>query len=130
MAHELNCAVARRIGFNDSTLVGGKAANLSRLAATHRVPPGFCLPASVRVSDTDIDAAYYELAACFGAEPAVAVRSSAIDEDGASASFAGQHDTFLNVRGLADLHAAIERCLESPRAPRHGLPSRARPRGP
>jgi phosphoenolpyruvate synthase/pyruvate phosphate dikinase len=103
---------------NDSTLVGGKAANLSRLAATHRVPPGFCLPASVRVSDTDIDAAYYELAACSGAEPAVAVRSSALDEDGASASFAGQHDTFLNVRGLAELHAAIERCLESLHAPR------------
>ena len=63
-----------------------------------------------RVSDTDIDAAYYELAACTGGEPAVAVRSSALDEDGASDSFAGQHDTFLNVRGLAELHAAIERC--------------------
>lgn len=27
----------------DVALVGGKVANLSRLAATHRVPPGFCL---------------------------------------------------------------------------------------
>ena len=31
----------------DATLVGGKAANLSRLARLyHRVPDGFCLPAA------------------------------------------------------------------------------------
>ena len=29
----------------------------------------------------------------------LAVRSSAVDEDGADASFAGQHLTLLNVRG-------------------------------
>ena len=28
---------------HDHTLVGGKAAQLSRLAAGYRVPPGFCL---------------------------------------------------------------------------------------
>ncbi len=32
---------------HDRTVVGGKAANLSRLTATHRVPPGFCLAAPV-----------------------------------------------------------------------------------
>ncbi len=32
----------------DSALVGGKAANLSRLARLrHRVPDGFCLPVTV-----------------------------------------------------------------------------------
>jgi phosphoenolpyruvate synthase/pyruvate phosphate dikinase len=32
----------------DSSLVGGKAANLSRLARmVHRVPDGFCLPVTV-----------------------------------------------------------------------------------
>src|ERR1044072_5977182 len=30
----------------DLALVGGKAANLSKLAARHRVPPGFCLTTS------------------------------------------------------------------------------------
>jgi phosphoenolpyruvate synthase/pyruvate phosphate dikinase len=104
---------------SDSTLVGGKAANLSRRAATHRVPPGFCLPAHGQVRDADIDAAYHEFSVASGvADPAVAVRSSALDEDGAAASFAGQHETFLNVRGLTELHAAIQRCQESVRAPR------------
>jgi len=31
---------------HDHTLVGGKAANLSRLAADYPVPPGFCLTTS------------------------------------------------------------------------------------
>jgi pyruvate,water dikinase len=38
-----------------------------------------------------------------GAEPAVAVRSSATAEDLPEASFAGQQETFLNVRGAADV---------------------------
>lgn len=47
------------------------------------------------------------------AEPAVAVRSSATAEDLPDASFAGQQETFLNVRGEAALLAALRRCYAS-----------------
>lgn len=49
----------------------------------------------------------------FGAGVAVAVRSSATAEDLPTASFAGQHESFLNVRGAKDLFEACRRCFAS-----------------
>ncbi|MGD8874963.1 MAG: phosphoenolpyruvate synthase, partial [Gammaproteobacteria bacterium] len=46
-------------------------------------------------------------------QPAVAVRSSATAEDLPEASFAGQQETFLNVRGEAALLDACRRCIAS-----------------
>jgi pyruvate,water dikinase len=43
----------------------------------------------------------------------VAVRSSATAEDLPDASFAGQQDTFLNIRGGADLLDAVQKCWAS-----------------
>lgn len=54
--------------------------------------------------------AYRELG---GDEPAAAVRSSATAEDRADLSFAGQQDTFLNVRGECGLLLATRRCWAS-----------------
>jgi rifampicin phosphotransferase len=49
---------------------------------------------------------------------AVAVRSSASAEDSRQASFAGIHDTFLNVRGLKNIIEAIKGCYASLWTPR------------
>jgi phosphoenolpyruvate synthase/pyruvate phosphate dikinase len=43
----------------------------------------------------------------------VAVRSSAVEEDGGSASFAGQHESYLNVVGPEAVAGAVLRCWES-----------------
>ncbi|HTO73742.1 MAG TPA: phosphoenolpyruvate synthase, partial [Gemmatimonadales bacterium] len=61
-----------------------------------------------------LTAAYAELSRnCGDAETDVAVRSSATAEDLPGASFAGQHETCLNIRGLAALDAAIRTCFAS-----------------
>ncbi|MEK6840728.1 MAG: phosphoenolpyruvate synthase [Nanoarchaeota archaeon] len=48
----------------------------------------------------------------------VAVRSSATTEDLAEASFAGQQETFLNVKGNDDLLVSIKKCFASLFTPR------------
>ena len=48
-----------------------------------------------------------------GAEVDVAVRSSATAEDLPNASFAGQQETFLNVRGVAEVIQACHKCYAS-----------------
>jgi pyruvate,water dikinase len=50
--------------------------------------------------------------------PFVAVRSSATTEDLADASFAGQQESFLNVKGHKDLIVAIKKCFSSLFTPR------------
>jgi pyruvate,water dikinase len=57
--------------------------------------------------------AYHQLEAAYGAGVAVAVRSSATAEDLPTASFAGQHDSFLNVRGADAVVEACRRCFAS-----------------
>jgi pyruvate,water dikinase len=48
-----------------------------------------------------------------GAGLRVAVRSSAVSEDGQAASFAGQYETYLGVSGLADVLLHVRRCWAS-----------------
>jgi len=62
----------------------------------------------------DIAEAYEALAGRSGREtPAVAVRSSATAEDLPEASFAGQQETYLNIRGRDALLKACRRCYAS-----------------
>jgi pyruvate,water dikinase len=124
----------------DPALVGPKAAHLSALAAAHPVPPGFCLTAEAfrhaereggidpELSRAIVDA-YARLVGDASPPPPVAVRSSALDEDGPAASFAGQHETILGVVGLDAVLEAIERTWASLRGDvalayrrDHGLP--------
>lgn len=57
---------------------------------------------------------YEEMSKEYGQEQTdVAVRSSATAEDLPDASFAGQQETFLNVRGPQDLISAVRNCFAS-----------------
>lgn len=65
------------------------------------------LPGAV---EAEIRAAYATLEGRAGAEVPVAVRSSGVNEDLEGASFAGQYDTYLWVRGADDVVAKVRSC--------------------
>ena len=95
--------------------LGGKAASLSELsAAGYPVPDGVVLLASF-VASADEDALRATAAFVdqrFTSRP-VAVRSSAMAEDTAEASFAGMYATELNVSGVDEITNAIVAVRES-----------------
>ena len=99
----------------DAETFGGKSASLGELLrAEIPVPPGFAIStaASEEMTDTlrrDIAARYAGL----GEGAAVAVRSSAVGEDSAEATFAGQQDTYLWVRGVDGICEAVQKCWAS-----------------
>jgi pyruvate,water dikinase len=61
---------------------------------------------------------YEDLVRESGAEPPVAVRSSALGEDGEDATFAGQQESFLWVRGFEHVCDAVRGCWASLYTPR------------
>ena len=61
----------------------------------------------------EIVAAYRMLQEEYGEEVSLAVRSSATAEDLPTASFAGQQETFLNIKGSESLLDACRRCFAS-----------------
>ncbi|MEO8795232.1 MAG: phosphoenolpyruvate synthase, partial [Daejeonella sp.] len=62
---------------------------------------------------TEIKSAYKNLYAGQNTEIEVAVRSSATAEDLPTASFAGQHDSFLNIKGEEVLIHTLQKCFAS-----------------
>jgi phosphoenolpyruvate synthase/pyruvate phosphate dikinase len=122
----------------DRARAGGKGASLARLIGWGLpVPPGFVVPSdatAVLLRTAVADAQQLpaaELQARVLAAPlppplaqaiadayrqlggAVAVRSSATAEDSATASFAGQQDTYLDVEGEDAVVAKVRSCLAS-----------------
>ena len=94
----------------DEALYGAKAVGLGNAArAGLSVPPGIALAGEIvdEVAAGNDDAIQQVLTAARPLAGPLAARSSAADEDGADASFAGQHLTLLNVPSSDDLVAAI-----------------------
>jgi pyruvate,water dikinase len=98
-------AKAREISLYGSKAVGLGDAIRQGIA----VPPGVAVSGDLvdAVASGDEDAIAKVDEAIAELTPPFAVRSSAVDEDGASASFAGQHLTVLNVHSAADVADAI-----------------------
>ncbi len=65
------------------------------------------------VLEKEIKQAYRKLAEKEEGMESVAVRSSATAEDLPTASFAGQHDSFLNVEGEDEVVKAVQKCMAS-----------------
>jgi pyruvate,water dikinase len=61
----------------------------------------------------EIRTAYDKLCEEYGSHTDVAVRSSATAEDLPTASFAGQQETYLNIRGYQGLREACSKCFAS-----------------
>jgi pyruvate,water dikinase len=94
----------------DTALFGSKAVGLGEaLRDGLPVPPGVALagPVVEAIASRDEDAIRQVAESVRPLDGRLAVRSSAADEDGADASFAGQHLTLLNVTGAAELTSAL-----------------------
>lgn len=100
--------IYRRLAALDVKDVGALAATAAEVRKLVRDAP---LPAEI---GEQLARAYAALSAQSGErETDVAVRSSATAEDLPTASFAGQQETYLNVRGQADLSRAVVDCMAS-----------------
>jgi phosphoenolpyruvate synthase/pyruvate phosphate dikinase len=122
----LNLLQLSDLACQDPQLVGSKSATLARLfhILPGAVPRGLALSplqaqffASLSGSDSLAEASQTLLAALGERGPTVgkryAVRSSALDEDSARCSFAGQYETALGLPSVYDIISAIGACVHS-----------------
>ncbi|UNO40768.1 PEP/pyruvate-binding domain-containing protein [Streptomyces sp. MST-110588] len=111
------------VGLDDAPRVGRKAAVLGELrGAGYEVPEGWVIGARTLDAVFGRDAGPYqgdellerlrEVLAALG-DRAVAVRSSGVAEDLTGLSYAGQYESFLNVRGTDAVFEAVRACWSS-----------------
>jgi pyruvate,water dikinase len=93
-------AAMSAVEVSDAATFGAAAARIGELFAGPPVP----VPTAAAIAGA---------CACLGDDVPVAVRSSATVEDLPGMSAAGQHDTYLNVRGEAAVLDAVRRCWAS-----------------
>ena len=108
----LGGAIASAMARASSGTVEDGAAASKAIGEAMRFAP---LPEGVRAG---LESHYGDLAGDGDTEPAVAVRSSALGEDGEEATFAGQQESFLWVRGLEHVCDAVRDCWASLYTPR------------
>lgn len=88
--------------------------NLSNLQETGKKARNLILSGKFPLElEREIIEAYEKLCKEYGPNCDVAVRSSATAEDSVSASFAGQHETYLNVRGKREVLKAVIKSFSS-----------------
>ncbi|MBK8814849.1 MAG: phosphoenolpyruvate synthase [Methylococcaceae bacterium] len=91
-----------------------EADNVTDLAKRARLAREIIYAAPLpNVLEQQILEAYRQLQDQYGDDLSLAVRSSATAEDLPTASFAGQQDTYLNIRGESSLLDACKRCFAS-----------------
>lgn len=96
------------------SMEGFDKTNVAELAIRGRKARELILGAGIPDSIwQQVKSAYGKLCAEYGDEVEVAVRSSATAEDLPTASFAGQQETYLNVRGEFALREACSKCFAS-----------------
>ena len=96
---------------HDHDVYGSKAVGLGDAARGGLpLPPGFALSGELveAVASGEADAVREVVEAIGALEGPLAVRSSAVDEDGADASFAGQHLTLLGVSSIDEVSHAVK----------------------
>jgi phosphoenolpyruvate synthase/pyruvate phosphate dikinase len=89
-----------RVSGDDRDAIRSRSAEIRRTVEAIAIPD-------------DVAAAITGALAAIGEQTAYAIRSSATAEDLPTASFAGQHDTYLNVVGPAAILRHISRCVAS-----------------
>ncbi len=99
--------IANSIDINNQSDLQMKAQNIRAILLKNIMP---------KVVSKDIVDAYKKLVG--NQEAAVAVRSSATAEDLPGASFAGQHETYLNVVGIESVLGKVRECWASMWTPR------------
>ncbi|MCL5875598.1 MAG: phosphoenolpyruvate synthase [Candidatus Dependentiae bacterium] len=98
-------ALLQRIDYSDSTSINDISHEIKSLIL-HAI-----LPEEIK---TEIKKAYRQLSRYYVRRTIeVAVRSSATAEDLPEASFAGQHDSFLYIKGDSALEHAVKACMAS-----------------